>query len=289
MDPPIDPLRAFRLLAHSDLAAPAPELSRPIGAGPQVGDVLEGRFRLDELLARGGMGQVFRAQDTALERPVAIKTLLLPGGEARLRFSREAELTARLRHAHVLQVHGSGEAAGSCYIVYELIEGARTLEDALAVLDLDGRLDLLEQVAEGVGAAHALGIVHRDLKPQNVLVRPGGSALVADFGVAHMETSSLTVSGQMLGTPAYMAPEQVNGESITPATDVWSLGIMLYEALYGRHPFADALGLPALMQRIQDVELDCPAGPPRPLVRLLRRRLLVAAPAERVADGDAFL
>jgi len=289
VDEPVDPLRAFRLLAKSDLAAPAPELGNPLRRGLEPGALLDGRFRIDELLAEGGMGGVYRAWDGELERAVAVKVQLVHGDQAEVRFQREAELTARLRHPHVLQVHGSGTVGSQSYIVYELIEGAQTLEDALGARDLEGRLDLLEQAAAGVAAAHAAGIVHRDLKPPNVLVRPDGSAVVADFGVAHVDASSLTTSGQLLGTPAYMAPEQVSGEPTTPAADVWALGVLLYEVLYGRHPFAEALALPALMERIHRVQVEFPAGPPPDLVAFLRRLVLVRDPGARLPDAGAFL
>ncbi|MEZ6187960.1 MAG: serine/threonine-protein kinase [Planctomycetota bacterium] len=289
MEPPIDPLRAFRLLARSDLEAPAPTLGAPaIRVNLGVGHVLDERFELIELLAQGGMGRVFRARDAQLGREVAIKVLALLGAEPTQRFLREAQLTARLVHPHILRVHACGQSDGWSYIVYELIPEAQTLADAFAVRDLEGRLDLFEQALAGVAAAHDAGVVHRDLKPHNVLVRPDGSAAVADFGVAHVAQSSLTVSGQVLGTPAYMAPEQLRGEAIEPNADVWSLGVMLYELLYERHPFSDALQLPLLMQRICDAQVDYPPGPPAPLLRTVRR-CLEARPARRLPDAAALL
>ena len=290
----IDPLQAFGLLRGQDLEGPAPAegLGQDQGAiqtPPGSGDLIEGRFRLLSSLGRGGMGSVFLAQDEELERQVAVKVLALAGDRARRRFAREAELTAQLDHPHVIKIHGSGQLRGHPYLVYELIEGAQTLDQAFAARDLPGRLELVDQVAAGLGAAHAQGIVHRDLKPENVLVRPSGEAVVLDFGLARVGGSSLTKTGEVMGTPAYMAPEQVRGEEATPRCDVWALGILLYEALYERHPFlsGEGGGLLELMSRIYEARVPYASGPPKPLLRLLPQ-LLAADPARRLPDAEAF-
>ena len=289
----IDPLQAFGLLRGQDLDGPPPaDLGQDQGAiqrPPGTGDVLEGRFRLLEPLGRGGMGSVYLAEDERLSRRVAIKVLGLSGDRVRRRFAREAELTAQVQHPNVIAIHGTGQLRGHAYLIYELIEGAVTLDDAFATRDQAGRLDLLEQVADGLAAAHARGIVHRDLKPENVLVRPSGQAVLLDFGLARVGGSSLTKTGEVMGTPAYMAPEQVRGSAVGPACDVWAFGLLLYEALYERHPFLSSVvggGLHELLARIHEAQIDYPSGPPRALVRLLPR-LLAADPTRRLPTAAA--
>ncbi len=279
--PEIDPLRAFGLLHGGDLQG---EASAEIGQDqgvlqgpPALGEVLQGRFRLVRPLGRGAMGAVFLGQDESLEREVAIKVLALEGDGVRERFRREAEVTARLSHENVVRIHGSGQVRGHPYIVYELIEGGRTLKDALASEPLERRLDLVEGVAAGLAAAHAAGVVHRDLKPENVLMRPSGEPVVVDFGLAALNSSSLTKTGQLLGTPAFMAPEQVRGEEVTPRTDVWALGLVLYEALYQRHAIGGEGALIALLAQICAGEVEFPRGAPP----ALRRRGPESAPARR--------
>jgi len=288
----IDPLRAFGLLQGADLQG---EASAEIGqdqsvlqGAPSLGEVLQGRFRLVRPLGRGAMGTVFLGLDESLEREVAIKVLAIEGDAARERFRREAEVTARLSHANVVRIHGSGQVRGHLYLVYELIDGGQTLKEALESEPLERRLDLVEGVAAGVAAAHAAGVVHRDLKPENVLLRPSGEPVVADFGLAGLDASSLTKTGQMLGTPAFMAPEQVRGQETTPRTDVWALGLVLYEALYQRHGISTEGAVTALLARICEGQIELPHGGP-PGLRALVKACVVVDPSQRPADGSAFL
>lgn len=195
----------------------------------EVGQSL-GHYEIRTEIGRGGSSVVYEAWDSRLERPVAIK-VLNPGASERL--LREASAAARLQHPHIVTVHEVRDD----YIVMELVRG-RTLDQAAAGRSREERLRLLHAVALAVGYAHGRGIVHRDLKPSNVLVEEGGRVVLTDFGLAALAgASELTRSGSVLGTPPYMSPEQVQGRGVGPATDTWSLGVMLFELLTGRRPF----------------------------------------------------
>jgi len=199
------------------------------------------RFQIVSLLGRGAMGVVYRALDHEAQREVALKILSSSANPATVsRFVREGELTASLRHPGIVTVHSGGAVGAYPYLAYELVPDAQTLGDLFPRLDHMGRAGLLLRVAEAVGYAHDQGIFHRDLKPENVLVTPEGEPRVADFGLASgRELDRLTQSGAMIGTPSYMSPEQISGqrELIGAPSDVWSLGVILYEALTGRLPF----------------------------------------------------
>jgi serine/threonine protein kinase len=210
----------------------------------QAGAVLGGRYVLEEQVGSGGYGEVWRAADTVLSRPVAIK-LLHPryGGQAQAvaRFRAEARHAAALSHENIAQVHDYGEAAGGQppYLVMELVAGA-SLETALASgpLGATRTMDIVSQAAAGLQAAHAAGMVHRDVKPGNLLLTPRGTVKITDFGIAHtVDSASVTASGELIGTPAYLAPERVMGERAGPASDLYSLGIVAYECLAGARPF----------------------------------------------------
>ena len=203
-----------------------------------------GRYRLGQPLGHGGMAAVYLARDEELDRAVAVKLLAenLAGDVAlRKRFLREARLAARLSHPNVVSVYDAGETEdGRPYIVMEHVEGV-TLADLLRER---GRLPAAEAVAlavqacRGLAHAHAAGLVHRDVKPQNLLLRPDGTLKVADFGIARAaETTALTQTGTVLGTAAYLSPEQATGEVVTSAADVYALGAVLYELLTGRLPY----------------------------------------------------
>jgi eukaryotic-like serine/threonine-protein kinase len=201
-----------------------------------------GRYQVVDVLGGGGMALVYRARDEELDRPVAIKLLAdnLAADEAfRKRFLREARLAAQLAHPNVVQVYDSGEADGRPYIVMEYVEG-ETLAD---LLSRRGRLppseavELALQVCSGLEHAHQAGLVHRDIKPQNLLIREDGTVKIVDFGIARSARGTrLTETGSVLGTAAYLAPEQAAGEEVTPAADVYAVGVVLYELLAGRTP-----------------------------------------------------
>jgi eukaryotic-like serine/threonine-protein kinase len=202
-----------------------------------------GRYRLGEILGQGGMALVYRARDGELDRPVAIKLLaddLAPDEALRRRFLREARLAARLAHPNVVQVYDLGAVDGRPYIVMEYVEGETLAE----VLERRGRIPAREaaglalQVCAGLQHAHEAGLVHRDVKPQNILVSADGTLKIADFGIARSaQGTRLTEIGDVLGTAAYLAPEQAAGEEVTAAADIYALGVVFYELLTGRRPY----------------------------------------------------
>ena len=190
-----------------------------------------GRYRLERPLGHGGMATVYLAHDVELDRPVAVKLLAesLAGDQAfRRRFLREARLAARLSHPNVVGVYDAGEAEdGRPYIVMEYVDGS-TLEGRGRLPPREA-VGLAVQACHGLAHAHAAGLVHRDVKPHNLLLRSDGTLKVADFGIARAaEATALTQVGTVLGTAAYLAPEQATGGEVTPATDVYSLGAVLY-------------------------------------------------------------
>ena len=224
----------------------------------QVGQEL-GNFRITGVLGAGGMGEVYRARDLKLDRDVALKVLpdVFASDKVRLtRFEREAKLLAALSHPNVAGIHDFGEANGTHFLVMELVEG-KTLQDRLddGAMSIDDALPIFVQIAEALETAHEHGIVHRDLKPANVKVTDDGRVKVLDFGLAKaledetqnpaLETtqsdesdpSVVTGEGNVLGTPAYMAPEQASGKSIDKRTDIWAYGCCLFESLAGNRPF----------------------------------------------------
>ncbi|HZB85456.1 MAG TPA: serine/threonine-protein kinase [Gaiellaceae bacterium] len=201
-----------------------------------------GRYRVERELGHGGMSTVFLAHDEELDRPVAVKVLAAhlasqPGLYER--FVREARMAAKLSHPNVVQVFDAGEEDDRPYIVMEYVPG-RTVADELSSsgkLEVARVVDLALQVCGGLELAHSSGLVHRDVKPQNLLVRDDGTVKIADFGIARaVEATNLTQIGSILGTAAYLSPEQAEGETVTAAADIYSLGVVLYELLTGRTP-----------------------------------------------------
>ena len=204
--------------------------------------LLADRYELLEPIGHGGMADVWRALDVRLDRPVAVKLLrtdLAAQPTFRARFESEARLAAGLGHPNVVTVHDSGEHDGVPYIVMEHVTGP-TLAAVLAdgALRPDRAARLATQILGALGAAHQRGIIHRDVKPANVLLAPGDVAKVADFGIAKtLEGTTLTATGMIIGSASYLAPEQLAGEAATPASDLYSVGVVLYEMLSGRRPF----------------------------------------------------
>jgi serine/threonine-protein kinase len=205
--------------------------------------IAAGRYRIERVLGHGGMASVYLARDSELDRPVALKILAEQLGsdeEFRRRFLREAQLAARLSHANVVQVYDAGEEDDRPYIVMEFVRGL-TLADVLAnrgSLPVAEAAHITRQAALGLQHAHAAGLVHRDVKPGNLLVRDDGVVKIADFGIARAaELSHVTQFGTVLGTAAYLSPEQARGDEVTASADIYSLGAVFYEELTGRPPF----------------------------------------------------
>jgi serine/threonine protein kinase/tetratricopeptide (TPR) repeat protein len=251
-----------------------------MAAQPIIGRTI-GSYRIEARIGAGGMGEVYRAHDGKLDRPVALKMLPpeLSGEPDRLqRFHREARAISSLNHPHILVIHDFGELDGRPFIVTEFIEGetlrARLARGPIAVADAVG---IATEIASALAAAHERGIIHRDIKPENVMLRPDGYVKVLDFGLAKVvgqaamtsETVSeliQTVPGFVAGTPRYMSPEQTRGEPLDARTDVWSLGVVLYEMLAGRPPFgggtiADIVAS-VLHVDARPIELHTPDTPP---------------------------
>jgi serine/threonine protein kinase len=199
-------------------------------------------YRITEKLGEGGMGVVYKAEDTNLKRPVALKFLaahLLGDQETKVRFRREAEAAAALSHANIAVIYDINESDGHSFIAMEFVEGLTVSKKAAErPLKLEVALDIATQATRGLQAAHEGGVVHRDIKSANLMVTPQGQVKIMDFGLAQLaDRSKLTDTTTILGTPAYMSPEQVVGEKTDRRTDIWSLGVVLYEMLTGRLPF----------------------------------------------------
>lgn len=262
-------------------------------------ELLGGRYRLESVLASGGMGRVWRAQDIRLQRSVAVKMLRSEfAGDATFlsRFRAEAKCAALLNHPHIAAVHDYGEAVAVdsgeplAYLVMELVDG-ESLADLLARrgrLDASHTLRIIGQTADALAAAHAAGVVHRDIKPGNVLVTPDLDVKITDFGIAQSAASvPLTGTGKVIGTAHYLSPEQAAGSKSTPASDVYALGVVAYECLAGRRPFEGESSVQVALQQIRD--LPPPLAPTVPDdVRRLVEQAMAKDPSERFPDGAAF-
>ena len=263
----------------------------PNPPGLERGEVIGG-YVLGDLLGSGGMGHVFRAFDPRTGRDVAIKLVRAGNVELSARLQREGELIAALEHPGILRIHASGSDSDWAYLVCELIEGARKLSELL-----DGPqellLDYLAAASEALGHAHARGVLHRDVKADNFLVDAGGQLKVTDFGLGWRATATrLTLSGVTLGTPYAMAPEQVHSspEKWGPATDVWGLGVLLYQILTGEVPF-DAVELIPLCSQIASATPRRPStirARVSPALSEFCLRALAKSPADRPASGAEF-
>src|SRR5689334_17063484 len=258
------------------------------------GVTLGGRYRLDERIAGGGMGDVWRGTDEVLGRTVAVKILLPalleePGFAER--FRGEARTMATINHPGVVDVYdyGSDPVAGA-YLVMEYVEG-----DALSrTLARVGRLTpgrtmaLVAQAADALHAAHEKGIVHRDVKPGNLLVRPNGTLVLTDFGIARSAgAAQLTAAGSVLGTASYISPEQASGAPATPLSDVYALGVVAYQCLSGVRPFEGENPLEIAMRHVRDMPPPLPADIPPPVAQLVERAM-AKDPAARWPSASAL-
>src|SRR5919197_882722 len=261
-----------------------------------VGEIVAERYELEELVGTGGMSSVFKARDRLLERRVALKVLhqhYTDDEEYVERFRREARVVAQLSHPNIVTVIDRGEDEGRQFIVFELVEG-KTLKE---LLEEEGRLpvpqalEIALQVARGLAFAHEHGLVHRDVKPQNVLLNGDGQAKVTDFGIARtLDVDGVTQTGTVLGTSNYIAPEQASGNRVDAQTDVYSLGVVLYELLAGDVPFPGDHFVSVAMKHVNepppnllDVRKDVPLR-----VAAAVDRALEKDPAARFPTMDAF-
>jgi serine/threonine-protein kinase len=261
------------------------------------GTLLSGRYRLDSKVGAGGMSTVYKAFDTKLERPVAIKLLhreVQADSQNLERFRREARAVAQLSHPHIVTVIDTAEDDNRPYIVFEYVEG-ETLKQCI---HRNGKLDIVEalayaiEIARALGAAHARGIVHRDVKPQNVLIDSEGSAKVTDFGIARtLEEDGLTADGRVLGTTDYVSPEQAMGQDVNGQSDLYSLGIVLFEMLTGKVPFKGDNQVAVAMKHVREALPDVRRA--RPEVSAATAAVLDRAthkdPRKRYPDDAEFI
>jgi serine/threonine-protein kinase len=259
-----------------------------------IGTVLGGRYRLLELLGQGGMATIYRARDAQLERDVAVKVLRPEYGrdpDFFARFRQEAQSAASLNHPGVVAVYDYGTDTVGPFIVMELVDG----EDLASIIRRSGALPprqaarLTAQVAHAIAAAHENGFVHRDIKPGNILVTREGRVKVADFGIARaIAEAALTLPGMTLGSVHYFSPEQARGETTTPASDIYSLGIVLFELLTGHRPWtgdsAAAIATARLTGAVPSPS-SIRAGIP-PILEAITRKAMALDPEQRFASAD---
>jgi len=262
---------------------------------PLVGRRL-GRYEIQAPLGRGGMASVYRALDLNLRRQVALKVLLAPAGadDSAGRFLREAQTLASLHHPHIVRVYDYGEQDNMRYIVQELLPGP-TLAQELDALRAQGRTmplpdveQVISQVAAALDYAHGRGVIHRDLKPANLIRNAEGAVVLADFGIAKVtEALAHTQTGVVVGTPTYIAPEQAGGRPVTPATDIYALGVVLFELLTGRPPFQRDSPLAVAVAHLSDPPPAPSALRPHlpPALDAVVLRALAKEPAGRFASA----
>jgi serine/threonine-protein kinase len=263
----------------------------------EVGRLLGDRYRLTERIAGGGMGEVWRAEDTVLGRDVAVKVLRREYADDPTflaRFRNEARHTAGLSHAGIAAVYdfgeGSPEEGGPPYLVMEYVPG----EPLSALLSREGSLpaehtlDILGQTALGLQAAHEAGVIHRDVKPGNILVTPTGTVKVTDFGIARAANAvPLTQTGAIMGTAFYISPEQASGRPVTPASDIYSLGIVAYECLTGQRPFEGDTPVSVALAQVSQEPPALPDDVPPPVHDLVMR-MLAKDPAQRPSSAGTL-
>jgi serine/threonine protein kinase len=254
--------------------------------------VIGGRYCIERTLGGGGMAVVYAARDDRLDRMVAVKVLaenLAAQPEIRRRFLREARIAAALSHPNIVEIFDSGEN-GQPYIVMEYVPGP-TLAHELhrrGPFAAEDASRIAAEAAAGLGHAHAAGIVHRDVKPENLLLGPGDGVKIADFGIAHaLDGTRLTSTGTVLGTAAYLAPEQARGEPVSPATDVYGLGAVLYELLTGRPPHSAATLTELLARKLEDPDPPATLRPAvSPALDALVERCLALDPGMRPTAAE---
>jgi serine/threonine-protein kinase len=295
---PAEGIQMLKRATAIDPEAPtlAPDVAQAQVEAPATSGTRFGNYELLGELGRGGMGVVYKARQRDLDRIVALKMILgnhLASEEQVRRFHTEARAIARLRHPHIVQVYESGQVQGQHYFAMEYVEG-QGLDQRLrnGPLAAEDAVRQLLPVVAAVAELHRHGILHRDLKPANILLGPGGRPVLADFGLAKLRDADhrLTCSGAIVGTPSYMAPEQAAGKEVGPASDVYSLGAILYEMVTGRPPFRASTPLDTLVQVLEgEPTLPRLVRPeiPRPL-ELVCLKCLEKAREGRYPDASAL-
>lgn len=260
---------------------------------PTAGLTFSSRYQLVKLIAVGGMGEVWEAHDLVIGREVALKILKeeYMGDPGFLeRFRAEARHAALVNHEGIASVYDYGEENGSAYLVMELVPGEplSTILEREKVLPADQVLNIVAQTASALAAAHKVGLVHRDIKPGNLLITPEHNVKITDFGIARLaDQVPLTATGQVMGTVQYLSPEQASGHPASPATDIYSLGIVAYECLAGRRPFTGESQVAIAMAQINDTPPDLPSNVP-PAVRKLVFSCMAKNPQDRPASATAL-
>ena len=257
--------------------------------------MVDERYRLDRKIGSGGMADVWLAEDTELDRNVAIKILhdrFAQDGEFVQRFQREAQSAAGLQHPNVVGVFDRGSFSDSYFIAMEYVDGPSLKDLVKGGMGIQDAIDFTRQILNAARFAHRKGIIHRDLKPQNVLIDDEGRARVADFGIARGgENSDITATGSVMGTAQYLSPEQAQGKPTTPRSDIYSIGVILYEALTGRVPFEGDSAVAVALKQVSETPRRPSAINPKipPALDAVVMRALAKDPEARFKDADAFL
>ncbi len=258
------------------------------------GSIVDKRYRVLRRIGSGGMADVWLAEDAHLQRQVALKVLhsrFLQDQSFVERFQREAEHAAGLQHPNIVAVFDRGQDDGVNYIAMRYVEGPTLKQLIERGLTPEQAVALVRQVLEGARFAHRNGIVHRDLKPQNVIVDGDGKAVVTDFGIARAGVSEITQTGSVMGTPQYLSPEQAQGFEVTPVSDLYSVGVMLYEALTGRVPFEGESAVAVAMKQVSETPQRPSSINPQvsPALDAVVMRALEKEPGQRFQSADAFI
>ncbi len=263
-------------------------------AAARKGTVVDERYKLDRKIGSGGMADVWLADDKELNRKVAIKILhdrFAQDKEFVERFRREAQSAAGLQHPNVVSIFDRGEFRDTYFIAMEYVDGPQLKQLVKGGMSPQDAIDFVRQILNAARFAHRKGIVHRDLKPQNVLIDEDGRARVADFGIARGGSSDITATGSVMGTAQYLSPEQAQGKETTPRSDIYSIGVILYEALTGRVPFEGDSAVAVALKQVSEAPRRPSTVNPNvpPALDAVVMRALAKDPEARFNDADAFM